>query len=403
MPPEPPAPDPTVVAGPASRLVAIDALRLAAAVGVLVYHFTARRSSAWGQDQDALIAPAVAAWASYGSLGPELFFVISGFVILMTAWGRTTAAVVASRIGRLYPSYWVAVLLTGFLLLVVWPEGKEVTVGQVAVNLTMLQSLVGVEHVDGVYWTLWTELRFYLLVGVLVLVGVTRRRVLAVALVWPVLALLVERAGADDLAHLLVSDYAPLFAAGMALYVLRREGHAVLPWLVVAVNTALAVAIRVPPTVSGLERVTGVSPSHVGLGIALASCVVLVALAAFVPLPALDRPWVVAAAALTYPVYLVHQYWGLWVISLVVDHVPAAVAVLAAVAASFALAWCVHRAVEAPYAPALRRRTERALTRARDRLLDRVNAGPRVLDAAEATPPGPHPPVPAAGSRPGST
>ena len=367
---------------PPARLVSLDLLRLVAAVGVVVYHFTARRTSAWGDAQAALVPDAVTRWASYGSLGPELFFVISGFVILMTAWGRTTVAVVASRIGRLYPSYWVAVLLTGALLLLVWPEGKQVTPGQVAVNLTMLQAVVGVDHVDGVYWTLWTELRFYLLVGLLVLAGVTRRRVLAVALLWPPVALLVERLGATDLAELLVSDYAPLFAAGMALYLVHRDGHAVAPWLVVIVNTALAVVLRTPVTVRGLEHTTGTSPSTAGVAAALGACVLLVAVVAVVPLPRLDRPWLVSAAALTYPVYLVHQYWGLWLISRTVDRVPAWLAVLAAVTFSFGLAWLVHRLVEARGAPVLRRHVEAGLTRARDALLTRLNAGPRVLGAA---------------------
>lgn len=381
-----------------SRLVALDALRLLAAVGVLLYHFTARRTSAWGEDQDALVSPAVTTWASYGSLGPELFFVISGFVILMTAWGRTTVAVVASRIGRLYPSYWVAVVLTGFLLLVVWPEGKQVTPGQVAVNLTMLQAALGVDHVDGVYWTLWTELRFYLLMGLLVLVGVTRRRVLAVAFLWPPLAVLVHRLGADDLAVLLISDYAPLFAAGMALYLVHRDGHTFGLWAAVAVNTALTVVLRLRPTVDGLERTTGVAPSTVGMALALVACVALVALVAVVPMPALDRAWVASLAALTYPVYLVHQYWGLWVISRVVERVPAWLAVVLAVGVSFALAYVIHRVVEAPYAPALRRRVERGLTACRDAVLDRVNAGPRALRrlpvVQEAVPAAPSPTTP---------
>lgn len=367
-------------------MAALDALRLLAAVGVVVYHFTARRSSAWGADQDALVPPVVTQWASYGSLGPELFFVISGFVILMTAWGRTTVAVVASRIGRLYPSYWVAVLLTGALLLVVWPEGKHVTPGQVAVNLTMLQAAFGVDHLDGVYWTLWTELRFYLLMGVLVLVGVTRRRVLAVAFLWPPLALLVDRLGADELAVILVADYAPLFAAGMALYLVRRDGHTPGPWLAVGVNTLLVVLLRTDATVAGLAQTTGSTPSAGGIGVALVGCVALVAVVGLVPLPAFDRAWVVAAGALTYPLYLVHQFWGLWVISLVATRVPAWCSVLLAVAVSVLLAWLVHRLVEAPGAPALRRRAERGLTRTRDALLDRVNAGPRALVHAGEVP-----------------
>lgn len=364
------------------RLVALDALRLLAALAVVVYHFTAREASVWGPEQDRLVGP-VAAWTSYGSLGPELFFVISGFVILMTAWGRTTVAVVASRIGRLYPSYWVAVLLTGFLLLVVWPEGKQVTPGQVAVNLTMFQSALGVPHLDGVYWTLWAELRFYLLVGVLVLVGVTRRRVLAVAFLWPPVALLAARLGLEDLATLLVADYASLFAAGMALFLVHREGHRLVPWLAVVANTALAAVLVAPSRAAVLERVTGIAPSLAGLVVGVVLCVALVAVVALTALARLDRPWVVAAGALTYPLYLVHQYWGLWTIGLVVDHVPAWVAVAAAVAVSLALAWGVHRLVEAPYAPALRRRAEQGLVHVRDALLTRVNHGPRALHEAD--------------------
>lgn len=362
--------------------MALDALRLLAALAVVVYHFTAREASVWGPEQDRLVGP-VAAWTSYGSLGPELFFVISGFVILMTAWGRTTVAVVASRIGRLYPSYWVAVLLTGLLLLVVWPEGKHVTPGQVAVNLTMFQAALGVPHLDGVYWTLWAELRFYLLVGVLVLVGVTRRRVLAVAFLWPPVALAAARLGLEDLATLLVADYASLFAAGMALFLVHREGHRLLPWLAVLTNTALAVALVTPSRAAVLERVTGIAPSTVGLAVGVVLCVALVAVVALTPLARIDRPWVVAAGALTYPLYLVHQYWGLWTIGLVVDHVPAWAAVAAAVAVSLALAWGIHRLVEAPYAPALRRRAEQGLVHVRDAVLTRVNHGPRALDEAD--------------------
>lgn len=363
--------------------MSLDALRLVAAVAVVVYHFTGRTASSWGPEQTELLR-GVGAWTSYGSLGPELFFVISGFVILMTAWDRTTVSVVASRIGRLYPSYWVAVLLTGALLLWVWPDGKDVTAGQVAVNLTMLQSAFGVPHVDGVYWTLWTELRFYLLIGVLVLVGVTRRRVLAFALLWPPAALLAEKLGSAELAELLISHYAPLFAAGMALYLVYRDGHALVPWLVVGANTGLAAYLIAPSRTAVLSRVTEYVPSTAGLAVGVVVCVALVALVALTPLARIDRPWLVTAGALTYPLYLVHQYWGLYVIDLLVDRdAPAWAALGAALLVSLLLAWAVQRLVEAPYAPRLRRGSERCLTSLRDRLLFRLNHGPRALETAE--------------------
>ncbi|MDQ0373228.1 acyltransferase family protein [Cellulomonas humilata] len=373
-----------MTASPRPRLAALDALRFGAAAAVVLYHFTARTSSAWGDGQAERLGGA-GRWTGYGSLGPELFFVISGFVILMTAWGRPTAHVVASRIGRLYPAYWVAVLSTGLLLLVVWPEGKQVTAHQVLVNLTMLQSALGVDHVDGVYWTLWTELRFYLLLGIFSLVGITRGRVVGVALVWPWVALLAERAGATGLATLLVADYAPLFAAGMALFVLvgdrERAERRLLPWLAVGTNTALAVALVVPSRTAVLERTTGYVPSAPLLALAVVACVAAVAVVVLTRVSRWEHGGLVALGGLTYPLYLVHEYWGLGVIRLLADQVPAAVALAAALVVVTGLAWAVHRYVEVPCGPYLRRETLALLEGARSVVLDRVMRGPRMVQA----------------------
>ena len=58
---------------------------------------------------------ALGRWAAYGAMGVPLFFVISGFVVLMTAWGRDVPHFVASRVGRLFPAYWAAVVIAGVI------------------------------------------------------------------------------------------------------------------------------------------------------------------------------------------------------------------------------------------------------------------------------------------------
>lgn len=337
------------------RLAALDGLRFLAALGVLAYHFTTRETTAWDRDL-AGVAPAVSSWAVYTSLGPELFFVISGFVILMTAWGRSVPDVIGSRIGRLFPAYWVAVLATGALLLWVWP-GKVVTGDQVLVNLTLLQSLVDVGHVDGVYWTLWVELRFYALMVLLAAVGVTRRRVLWFAALWPAAALLARVLGWSDAVTWLVAPYAPLFAAGMALYVIHRTGHAVVPWLLVAGNATLATVALVPARMDSLGENSVVAPRPALLAAALLGCVALVAVVALTPLARWRWAGLTAAGALTYPLYLLHEYWGLWIVHLLHDRLPVVVVLAAAVGVSLLLAWLVHRLVEVPFGPRLRRAT----------------------------------------------
>ncbi len=370
-----PAPEPTLHR---PRLALLDGLRFVAALAVVGYHLAGRTTTAWGPDQAERLGD-VPRWTSYGSLGPELFFVISGFVVLMTAWGRPTAQVVASRVARLMPAYWAGVLLTGGLLLLVWPEGKEVSVQQVVVNLTMLQSAVGVPHVDGVYWTLWAELRFYLLVGVLCLVGVTRGRVLGFALLWPLAGQAAVAVGHDGLATLLVADYAPLFAVGMALYVLHRDGHRADAWAVVGVHTVLAAWLVVPSRVAVLERTTGHEPSALLLTVGVVACVAAVAAVTLTPLARVRGAWLVTLGALTYPLYVVHTYLGLAVVRALAPEAPAAVALAAAGVVVVGTAWVVHRVVEVPAGPRLRRATEQLLVRARAVVLDRVNRGPRLV------------------------
>jgi peptidoglycan/LPS O-acetylase OafA/YrhL len=303
----------------------------------------------------------------YTSLGPELFFVISGFVILMTAWGRTVPDVIGSRVGRLFPAYWVAVLATGALLLLVWP-GKHITGDQVLVNLTLMQSMVDVGHVDGVYWTLWVEVRFYLLIVLLAAWGVTRRRVLWVAALWPAAAMLVRAVGPSELVTLLVAPYAPLFAAGMALYVIHRTGHALVPWLLVVGNAVVAVAALVPARMESLGRNSVVAPDPLLLALALSGCVGLVALVALTPLSRWRWAGLTAAGALTYPLYLTHEYWGLWIVHLIGGRAPVAITLAAAVGVSLLLAWSVHRCVERPLGPRLRRVTTAGCAGVRERV-----------------------------------
>ncbi|WP_458245201.1 hypothetical protein [Streptomyces sp. MAI_2237] len=57
-------------------------------------------------------------------------------------------------------------------------------------DFTMLQSGSGVDSVDGVCWTLWCELRFYLLFPAVVATGLTYRKVVVFCCAWGAAAML---------------------------------------------------------------------------------------------------------------------------------------------------------------------------------------------------------------------
>jgi peptidoglycan/LPS O-acetylase OafA/YrhL len=315
------------------------------------------------------VFPGVSDVTQYADLGVNLFFVISGFVVLMTAWGRTPAEFAASRVARLFPAYWVAVALTAGLLIVVWPQ-KGLSAWEAIANLTMAHQAADITHVDGVYWTLWVELRFYLLIGLLTLVGVTTKRVVALIVLWPVLAAMAHTTGSDLAASLLVWNYAPFFGAGMALYLVYRHGNQILNWLLVAYSWAFMVGIVGRYFPRGVVPKTHHNPSLVVTVVVLTGCVAAVWLATTTWARRVGWVWLTTAGALTYPLYLLHEWWGWWVIDRLDPALPKYAVLLVTTVVCCLAAWLIHRLVERPLSPILRSGVLAGLTPA-----DAIRAG----------------------------
>ncbi|MHA3837370.1 acyltransferase family protein [Terrabacter sp. AAH1] len=338
-----------------SRLALLDLLRFVAAAAVVLYHFTARSGPAW-PERTVEIFPTLHQFTKYGYLGVELFFFVSGFVILMTAWGRDLPGYVASRIARLFPAYWVAVLATGALLISAGSRLKHVGPREVLMNLTMVQAPFGVRDVDGVYWTLWVELRFYVLIGLFLLVGITRNRVIAFAMLWPVVGALARITGSDLVAGLLIADWAPFFAAGMLVFLARQEGWTLTLVGLCGFQLAWAVTLAVDDSAKYAAMSAALSPFVVAAVVFLAF--LAVAFATTTSMASFRWPLATALGLLTYPLYLIHEFWGWFVISKLspqfADELVLGLALLTVVL----LAWLIQRLVERPFARPLRKSVE---------------------------------------------
>ena len=66
-------------------------------------------------------------------------------------------------------------------------------------------------------------------------------------------------------------------------------------------------------------------------------------------------PWLPLAGALAYPLYLIHEYWGFYVINRTLEQFGKYGAVAAAVIVSLVMAGLIHAFAERPLAPRLRR------------------------------------------------
>ena len=157
-----------------TRLRGIDALRGAAALGVVFYHAVEQGQKVVPDNLLQYPVRLVQLASSFGYIGVFLFFVISGFCIHLQ-WARTQARGEAPeirfisfwkrRIRRLYPPYIIALLL--FLLMAASTVGLSLTKSffyDLGMHLLMLHNLDPrtCYTINGVFWTLAIEEQLYL-------------------------------------------------------------------------------------------------------------------------------------------------------------------------------------------------------------------------------------------------
>jgi peptidoglycan/LPS O-acetylase OafA/YrhL len=156
------------------RLRGIDALRGAAALGVVFYHAVDQGKNVLPNNLLQYPIRLVQFASSFGYIGVFLFFVISGFCIHLQ-WARAKAAGTEPqihftsfwkrRIRRLYPPYIIALLL--FLLFGAATVGISLThffLYDLGMHLLMLHNLDPKTSytINGVFWTLAIEEQLYL-------------------------------------------------------------------------------------------------------------------------------------------------------------------------------------------------------------------------------------------------
>lgn len=338
------------------RLYEIDALRITAAVAVVIYHYV---FSGYAGGATKVGFPLADEIARFGYLGVDMFFMISGFVVLLSAWNRRPGAFLVSRIIRLYPAFWVAVTITALISVTLGMGKYPVTFVQYLANLTMFNSLPDIPNIDVVYWTLWAEIRFYAIIFVLAWIGITRSRVIGVLWGWLALTFLLQSgllpASVHSLADLVVqSQFSHYFIAGMALCMVYRFGPSaqlatiVLLSFVNAVYRGIEFAGKV-----GTRYQTEIN-SAVVVGVIVAIFIVLFLISLRVT-QRLGRPWFAVAGALTYPLYLIHAHVGFIVFDRLGDVVQRHVLLIGTVVLMCLAAYAINVAVERPLAPRLKR------------------------------------------------
>lgn len=276
------------------RVYELDSLRGLAAVSVMLFHYTTRF------DQLYVHSASIPFGAPWGQYGVYLFFVISGFVITMSVVHISgPGEFIIKRSARLLPSYWTAIWFTFFFIKVFTLPGRETSVFVAITNMSMLQLMLGVPSVDGVYWSLTIEFFFYF--WMLIAIVLKKIQYLEqIGVFWIVFAVVVSviarLMGVHiptrlDMAFLLT--YCPLFVAGIVFYNMNASGMCRKRHLIIAICFASQAV---------LDDVFALA--------AMALCIGLFYALVTGRLRWLDNPILVFLGTISYSLYLIHQNIG---------------------------------------------------------------------------------------------
>lgn len=292
------------------RTVILDLLRVFAAFWVVGFHWSMMFGS--GPIPD---------WLSDvlrgGYLGVDIFFMLSGAVIIHSAFERSALKFARSRALRLLPAYFISAVIVA-----------SIAVAGGHFNVSSFLSMTGLavwnRQIDaiGPAWTLPIEIFFYALVFVLIVLSrgkldPAKFRVGAGALL--VLHLLALQSGIPFLVAITGGEFVPEFLLGALLAVSKtnQEFRKSLPTLLLALLQTLWVAnARTSEMgVSGTPQLVWICVLVFGT-----AGVIFVAQVAPNPiLPQIANRIIVGLALMTYPIYLLHFNLGATVIRFVYE------------------------------------------------------------------------------------
>jgi peptidoglycan/LPS O-acetylase OafA/YrhL len=158
-----------------SRYPFIDLLRIFCAFSVVLYHYQigSKRNDAWQSFTFGEFEPTwttntfVSIWTTYGYLGVDIFFFLSGFVILKTIKTRSAGEFLFARFKRLFIPYFIVLIPTSAIYFFYSP--KPISLESIALDLTFSSQWRGLTPVIAATWTMVIEITFYLIVSVFII------------------------------------------------------------------------------------------------------------------------------------------------------------------------------------------------------------------------------------------
>jgi len=354
-----------------ARLDTLDGLRGVAALLVVIFHFTAGWTAQQSGESlypygDGLLE-ALPLLVHLGHYGVCLFFLISGFVIILTLERSTGLADFAvRRASRLWPTMFVCATLTTLLISLsgIYLRFESISYWEIQlleylssiffVDPAFTGALLGIDGlrwVDGVYWTLWIEVRFYALAGLIYwLTSGGQRFVWAWLLIqtFSGLLLLLSEWTRVEPKWGLIGILQPFdlywFTLGICgfFYWMGRVSTPVIAMAVLSL--VLLFTHSAPPALNA----TDLAESRILVNIAVVLTFVLFLIRSPV-MKLFSHPWAITLGLASYPLYMFHEAVGIIGMTAMNDlGIPPVMILPTTLAAVIGFALILHRFIENP-------------------------------------------------------
>lgn len=309
------------------RFNILDPARLFAAFAVLFYHYSIYIDSS---------NPLFSIF-DFGYLGVNFFFILSGFVIMASAQNRSAIEFITARALRLYPAFILCLLITvmaNFIL-----KGISYPTHQILANATILNDYLKIENIDGVYWTLQAELKFYGCIFLLLLTGTFKywRYWLSI---WLLLAITHHFVKQPFFMGWLISpNYSFYFIGGVSaylIYLFPKDRLALGIFLLSLVFSFVNTRSQASEFMHNLEN-----SKEISAGIIVSLFFAFFFLIARGHLNIVRKPYLALIGSLSYPLYLIHNQAGKSVIQFLQEHTNTILAITLATFLVFAFSYLV--------------------------------------------------------------
>lgn len=328
-----------------TRFYEIDLLRFLSAFSVVIFHYTYTGY----MEGFAKVAnfESLRELTRYAYMGINFFFVISGFVIFMSVADGSPKNFLISRFVRLFPAYWCAMALTAIVTLLWGAEVFNITWLQLLTNITMVNELFGYKPIESAYWTLYIELKFYLLVLIVISLGMMKhfQHIIAVVLLASLLMLFHPWAQSVDMFVAIFPHWSGYFAAGGMFYLIRRDGLNCYRCFLLLLSYVFVIkqSIFFGNLMSSWFSITFNSTVIFAINTVFFA---LFCITALCKKNLLRQRYFYYLGVLTYPLYLIHQHIGYIIFNALGNQVNIALIVTVTILLMLLIAYLIHTQIE---------------------------------------------------------